>query len=353
MSLKYCQKDCHQDQPVSFFIKENNNWVLCCAMCQYESDLPKQQFTAIKDLEKINKETKTKLESSDIINNLQIILMNVKQWQSQIETLILEIKSQIQHKIDHFSSLIDTLNQNTEFFILNKEKFQEVLHFREQLKENLATCESDIENLQSNLANAYQVLQLASPFQKIDIDIKVPSILCEQENQQGKSNSNSIIKEEKSNNNIPQQIIQEFGQINIDKPNVEKIQEIKQLGKIQINQNEYYEGEIYKGMMHGKGKIVKITPFYESTFEGDFFENKKHGKIIETQIEIETQDMNQSFFKSLSLIKPTNQKKIQLIGEYKNDKKIEVFVKKSYINDNLESQRYQFYEDDVLIEEFD
>ncbi|CAD8174636.1 unnamed protein product [Paramecium octaurelia] len=354
MSLKYCIKESHENQPVSFFLRENEHWVLCCAMCQYESDLPKQSFISLKDLEKINKETQKKLDSSEIIQHLYSALYNLKQWQSNVESLLLELKTQLQSKVDHFSTLIETLNQNTDYFVFNNEKLQEVLNFREQLKLELETCESDVQNLQLNLENAFLILTLSSSSQQTEKEKKVPSTIGEQTDKPEKSNSNSIINELKPQSNQSLQI--EMEQL-VDSPNhqpktVIKVEEIKQQGKIQIDQNTYYEGEIYKGMMHGKGKMVQRTQNYECIYEGDFYENKKHGKFTETQIEKEVADINQSFFKSLNLLKPTNQKKIQLIGDYKEDKKVDVFTKITYLNDVIQSQRYQFYDNGALTNEF-
>ncbi|CAK81573.1 unnamed protein product (macronuclear) [Paramecium tetraurelia] len=354
MSFKYCIKECHENQPVAFVIRENNQWVLCCAMCQFESDLPKQSFTALKDLEKINKEIREKLDSSEIVQHLYGALFNLKQWQTNFEKLLFDLKSQIQLKVDHFSSLIETLNQKIEYFIFNNEKLQEVLNFREQLKVDLENCESDIQNLQMNLENAFLILTLGSSTQQTEKETKVPSIIDGQTDKPEKSNSNSIISEQKPQSNISQQIEIEKP---VDLPNpktmsVLKVEELKQQGRIQLDQNTYYEGEVYKGMMHGKGKLVQSTPTYECIYEGEFFENKKHGAITETQIEIEDQDINQSFFKSLNLIKPTNQRKLKLIGIYKDDKKIEVFTKITYLNDVIESQRYQYYDNGTLTGEF-
>ncbi|CAD8086846.1 unnamed protein product [Paramecium sonneborni] len=360
MDFKQCQKDDHQGQPVTFIVQENNHWTMCCGMCQFESKLPKQSFTAIKDLEKINQETIETINQSEIINCLEHSLELVKDWQSMFENLLLELKNLFLQKINYYNSLIETLKENYKFFILNDNKLQEVLECREKINFNLIKQLDEISILEINMNNAYEILKQSSIFQSSEDEITQGLIEEKQNDNQEKSQTNSIIKEQQKNNDTQVKIKEEPEVLKLEnlyqisfQINENKCNQEDQLGiyKLQINQNEYYEGQFYKGMMHGKGKLIKKTQNYECIYEGEFYENQKHGRGKETIIETQIKDFNQSFFESMNINRPTYQKKTELIGEFKNNKKIDIFTKIQYTNDIKQSEIYLIFKDGVLISE--
>ncbi|CAD8092116.1 unnamed protein product [Paramecium sonneborni] len=356
MDLKFCLKESHQGQPVSFILKQNNHWTLCCGICQYESDLPKKSFKAIKDLEKINKETITVINSSEIINQLQNSLKLVKDWQTKFENYLVEVKNLFLQKINYYNSLIETLNEKIEFFILNDDKLQEVLNCSEKINFLIIKQADELKNLEMDLKNAYEILKQSSISELVGDDIKINLVEVNQKDNKENIQSNSIIKEQSRSNDSKEKIIKNSGD-KLETPQGRKNSNIQdqvqqlEFGKLQINENEYYEGQLQKGMMHGEGKLIKTNLNYEFIYEGQFQNNQKHGRGKETIIEFDIQDLSQSFFKKMTIYKSGNSKKTELIGEFKNNKKIEIFTKILYNNDVKKSESYQFYENDVLIGE--